>query len=348
MTTVSRRGFLHYASLGVGSTFGAAALGGPSRTPGESKSNRSQRLPREVWIASISQNKLTADHPEEMIDKLLERMEEVIPLQPDIICLPEAGPFVNLSSGRPAIAEVAEKPIGPITERFTEFSRKYQCYLWCPIYTIEDGHYYNALVLIDRQGKVVGEYRKMHPTVGEIKNGISPGPLTPPVFHTDFGTIGAQICFDIEWLDGWQRLHEAGAEIVFWSSAFGGGTKLNMLANLFRYIVVSSTRKGVTRICDITGETVAWTGLWESWICAPVNLEKAFLHTWPFVEKFNDIRREYGQAIRFTTYHDEEWSIIESLSPDLKVADVLKEFGIKNYDEVVQEATSLQIQRREF
>ncbi|MEA2064029.1 MAG: carbon-nitrogen hydrolase family protein, partial [Gemmatimonadota bacterium] len=311
-------------------------------------SSRSQRLPREVWVASISQNKLTAVHVEEMIDKLLARMEEVTPLQPDIICLPEVGPFGNLSSERPAIAEIAEKPPGAITERFAEFAKTYRCYVWCPIYTKEAGHYYNALVLIDRQGKVVGEYRKMHPTVGEINKGISPGSLTPPVFHTDFGTVGAQICFDIEWLDGWQRLGEAGAEMVFWSSAFGGGTKLNMLANLFRYIVVSSTRKGVTRLCDITGETVAWTGLWETWVCAPVNLEKAFLHTWPFVHKFNDIRRKYGQAIRLTTYHEEEWSIIESLSPDVKVADVLKEFEIKTYDEVVQEATSLQMKHRGF
>ncbi|HUU28077.1 MAG TPA: carbon-nitrogen hydrolase family protein [archaeon] len=348
MTTVNRRGFLNAASLGIGSTFGAVAFGAPSRTPGGLISDRSQRLPREVWIASISQNNLIADHPDEMIDKLLGRMEEITPLQPDIICLPEVGPFVNLSPGRPKVADVAEKADGQISARFAEFARKNNCYVWCPIYTVEDGKYYNALVLIDRHGKVVGEYRKMHPTVGEMDNGVSPGPLTPPVFHTDFGTIGAQICFDIDWLDGWQHLYEAGAEIVFWSSAFGGGTKLNMLASLFRYIVVSSTRKGVTRICDSTGESVAWTGLWETWCCATVNLEKAFLPTWPFVDKFNDIRKKYGRAIRLTNYHEEEWSIIESLSPDVKVAEVLKEFDIQTYDEVVQEATALQIQSRKL
>ncbi|MFH1068435.1 MAG: carbon-nitrogen hydrolase family protein [Candidatus Glassbacteria bacterium] len=346
MSTLNRRGFIGAASLGIGSTLGAAAIGGPAKTPGDLISDRSRRLPREVWIASISQNNLAADYPDEMIGMLLGRMEEVVPMQPDIVCLPEVGPFVNLSAERSAVAEIAERPSGPITERFAEFARKHQCYVWCPIYTVEGGKYYNALVLIDRRGKVVGEYRKMHPTVGEIDNGVSPGPLAPPVFHTDFGTIGAQICFDIEWLDGWQHLHEAGAEIVFWSSAFGGGTKLNRLANLFRYVVVSSTRKGVTQICDITGETVAWTGLWETWCCAPVNLEKAFLHSWPFVHKFSDIRKKYGQAIRFTTYHEEEWSIIESLSPDVKVAEVLKEFDIQTYDEVVREATALQIQSR--
>ena len=346
METINRKGFLNAAALGIGSTFGSVAFGRPARTPGEVAADRSRKLPREVWIASISQNNLSADTPEEMIGLFLGRMEEVVPLQPDIVCLPEVGPFVNLSVDRPAVRDAAEPAGGPITERFAEFARKHHCYVWCPLYTAEGSRCYNALVLVDRSGRVVGEYRKMHPTVDEMEAGVSPGPLDPPVFDTDFGKIGAQICFDIEWLDGWQKLQQAGAEIVFWSSAFGGGVKLNMLANLFQYNVVSSTRKGVSKICDIVGETVAWTGIWETWVCAPVNLEKAFVHSWPFTGKFNDIRRKYGQAVRMTTYHEEEWSIVESLSPEVKVADVLKEFGIDTYAEMVQNSTAAQVQRR--
>ncbi|MFC1537281.1 nitrilase-related carbon-nitrogen hydrolase [Gemmatimonadota bacterium] len=345
MKNVSRRGFLNSASVGLGSTLGAAALGASSCSA-ESTSHHAKRLPREVWIASITQNDLWADNHEQMTDMLIGRMQEVVPLNPDIICLPEISPFSNLSSGRREVAEIAEKSAGPVKAKLAEFARAHECYLWCPIYTAEDGRFYNALVLIDRQGKEVGEYRKMHPTVGECDNGISPGPTTPPVFQTDFGKIGAQICFDIEWLDGWRQLHQAGTEIVFWASAFGGGKKLNMLAGMYRYNIVSSTIKDVSQICDISGETLALTGRWQQWLCAPVNLERAYLHSWPFYTKFDNIRKKYGRAIRFTTYHEEEWTIVESRSPDLKVKDVLKEFDIKTYDEVIEEATARQEQMR--
>ena len=76
-----------------------------------------------------------------------------------------------------------------------------------------------------------GEYRKIHPTIGEMNSGVMPGPLNPPVFQTDFGAVGAQICFDIEWPDGWRKLREAGAEMVFWPSAFAGSASTKSAFN---------------------------------------------------------------------------------------------------------------------
>ncbi len=193
------------------------------------KTNRC-RLPREVWVASISQNDMREDNHKAMIRAMLARMEEVVPLKPDIVCLPEVFAFSNLSGGRPPLAEIAEKPIGPICRPFSDFAREHGCYVICPTYTRQEGRYYNAAVLLDRAGKVVGEYHKLHPTIGEMKKGISPGTFDVPVFRTDFGVIGMQICFDAEWQDGWRKLGEAGAEIVFWPSAYAGGTVVNSKA----------------------------------------------------------------------------------------------------------------------
>jgi len=303
------------------------------------------RLPREVWIASF-QGGAPGTTYQEKTRNMIKRMEKAVPFQPDIICLSEVFPFVGLSGGRPPVEEVAESPIGPVCEPFAEFAARHHCYVFCPIYTKENGRCYNSLVLIDRKGELVGEYRKMHPTTGEIEGGISPGPLEPPVFQTDFGIIGAQICFDIEWDDGWQRLRKAGAEIVFWSSAFAGGQALNARAQINKYCIVSSTRKDTSKIIDMTGEDIAWTGRWKDWVCTPINLERAFLHTWPFVERFNEIEAKYGPAIRIMTFHEEEWSIIESLSPDLQVADVLKEFEIQTYDELITNSELMQDKHR--
>ena len=263
-----------------------------------------------------------------MISKILNVMDEIIPMNPDIICLPEVLPYAYLPK-RPPLPESAEKPIGPVTKPFAEFAKKNNCYVICPTYTEEKGKYYNSAVLIDRNGNYVGEYRKIYTTEDEMNEGISPGPIEPPVFETDFGKIGIQICYDNEWIDGWKKLQKSGAEIVFWPSAFSGGKKLNSFARLFSYHLVSSTRKGPARVINITGDDIAATGIWQpNWICAPVNLEKVIVSSWPNFVHFNDIITKYGQDVKITNLHEEEITIIESLSKNLKVADILKEFKI--------------------
>jgi beta-ureidopropionase len=341
---MERRSFLQKSVLG-----GAGISVIPAQLRAENPPIRSRtdgRLPREVWIASISYAKTSADSYEEMVDTVLEKMEFISHYQPDIICLPELFPFFRIP-GSPAVRDVAEQPPGKISSRLAEYAGKHGIYVICPIYTESGGKFYNSSVLFDRQGAYVGQYNKIHPTVGEMENGVSPGSLDPPVFKTDFGIIGMQICFDIEWEDGWKKLREMGAEMVIFSSAYGGGITLNSRAWQNKYVVVSSVVSGVSRICDITGEEVASTGRWNpDWAIAPVNLEKAFLHTWPFNREFKNIQAKYGRSIRFTHFDQEEWSILESLSPEIKIADILEEFGLKTHEQHIGEADAAQKKRR--
>ena len=59
--------------------------------------------------------------------------------------------------------------------------------------------------------------------------------------------------------------------------------------------IVTSPQKDTSKICDITGETIVQTGRWQrNWICAPVNLEKAFILAWPAVSVFPDIQKKYA------------------------------------------------------
>lgn len=343
----SRRAFVQRTSLSLGTPLLAGA-GAVRAAPGPMGwGARGQRLPREVWIASLSQEGLRADSVKAMTRMMLARMEEVVPFEPDIICLPEVFPFANVSSGRPPLAESAEEPIGPYSRPFARFAEKHKCYVVCPIYTVAEGRYYNSAVFIDRDGQCIGQYHKMHPTVGEMEKGIMPGTAEPPVFKTEIGVLGAQICFDIEWYDGWRRLREAGAELVFWPSAFGGGAMVNTHAWQNKYCVVSSTRKGAAKICDIDGQALACTGQYARWVCAPVNLEKVFLHSWPFCERFAEIRAKYGRKVAIRTWHEEEWTIIESLAPDVRVADILKEFELKTHEQHIGQADVVQRQWHE-
>jgi beta-ureidopropionase len=314
---------------------------------------KENRLPREVWLAAIS---LKGLWPVETIEKrmkdILERMESVYAFEPDIICLPE---MVNLSWVEEAeksktLSDVAEDEIshGPITSMLAEVAGKQNCYIICPIVTKKDGKFYNSSILLNRDGKTEGVFHKVHPTATEITpndyfkgGGVTPGPLKPGVFKTDFGTIGLQICFDAEWTESWHSLKEDGAEIVCFPSQ---GPFLNTLRNhawLNHYYIVSATGENA-QIIDITGDVIALDGEFARWVCAPVNLEKEFIHIWPHTLKFKDIQKKYGRKIRFQIYHPENWATLESLDPDVKVKDVLKEYEIPTYDEQIKEATEIQ------
>lgn len=166
----TRRELFRQASAGMALAVSAGPAAGQTAGP-PSKS----RLPREVWVASISQVGLSARDPDEMIKAVLARMEETVPYQPDIVCTPEVFAFSGVLSGNRPVAAVAEKPIGPVCGPFADFAKKNHCYVVCSTYTKEDGRNYIAAVLLDRSARVVGEYRKIHPTVGEMESGVSRG-----------------------------------------------------------------------------------------------------------------------------------------------------------------------------
>ena len=328
--SISRRHFIEKAAV----TAGLTALG--SETVFAKPHPPQERLPREVWIATLSQEGLSAETPEKMVQTILSILKKSITIQPDAICLPEVFMTTNVSK-RFSLEERVDLSAALLNE-FMDFARTNRCYLICPMLTRENGKVYNAAVVIDRQGNRMGEYRKIHLPLDELRDGIIPGPLNPPVFKTDFGTIGIQICYDCNWNDGWHALRQQGAEIVFWPSAYPGGQVINGRAWENKYVVVSSTR-GTSKICDFTGDVITQTGNWDrNLIYAPVNLEKAFLSVWPFVRHFDNIREKYGRKIKLTNYHEENWTIIESLSPDIRVADILKEYNISTFEQQADEA----------
>lgn len=339
MGKTSRREFVRNVSLGAVGT----GLAGMARAVSPKDTEKG----REVWIAALTQHRIGGNTYKDNLAAAIRQMENAVPFGPDVFCLPEFFHVAGLKGGNPPLDTVSEDGSGNIIAPFQEFARKYQAYIVCPIYTVDQGRYYNAAVLIDRNGDYIGEYRKARLPVDEMKMGLTPGPLDPPVFELDFGVVGIQICYDIEWDTGWRALRNKGAEIVFWPSAFAGGKKVNTKAWENQYCMVSSTLKNTTKICDITGEEVAASGNWKPWgVCAPVNLEKAFLHSWPYSQTFPEIEKKYGRKVRCYSLSEEEFSVIESLSPDLKVADVMREFGLKTYREHLKEAEVLQERKR--
>ncbi|MCL2710885.1 MAG: twin-arginine translocation signal domain-containing protein [Planctomycetaceae bacterium] len=339
--SLSRRNFMSTAAL----TAGVTALGTTVLGQASAESSRPQgRLPREVWIASVSQTGMSANTPQQMVQNVIALMEKSTAYHPDVICLPEVF-MTNRVNQRLSLTEQVDVS-SELLKDIMAFAKTHQCYVICPMMSRDDERVYNIAVVIDRQGNRVGEYRKIYIPDEELAQNIAPGPLLPPVFKTDFGVIGIQICFDCNWNTGWEALRKQGAEMIFWPSAYSGGKVINTRAWLNRCVVVTSTWE-ISKICDIAGETVAQTGNWDrNLVIASVNLEKAIFPTWPNNRYFDQIRAKYGRKLNMITYHEEQWTIIESLSADLRVADVLKEFNIRTVEKWLHDAEVIGNERR--
>ena len=281
---------------------------------------------------------------------MLARMEEVKGLHPDIVCLPELFD-TSWVEEQFAIRDIAEdeKIPGPVTGRIAEFAKKNNCYVACPVYTAKDGNFYNSCLLIDRKGNIAGAYNKMHPVKDEILTGkpgkdaigILPGAIDQPVIETDFGKVGIQICYDANWQNGWENYRRQGAEIILFSSQFPGGRMLNYLAWRYGCYIISSTG-GDARIIDMSGNDLHSSSTFVRFTWADINLEKANADTWPTNERLPDLFSKYGSRLWIKVWDNTGVVTIESLDPDLKVRDVLKEFGILTIYENVKASEVVQ------
>jgi beta-ureidopropionase len=118
----------------------------------------------------------------------------------------------------------AEPEDGPTVTRMREVAREHGIVLIVPWYEEEQpGVYYNTACVIERDGTVLGKYRKTHiPHVGPCfweKFYFKPGNLGYPVFDTSVGRVGLIICYDRHFPEVARELGIKGAEIVFNPSA---------------------------------------------------------------------------------------------------------------------------------
>jgi len=70
---------------------------------------------------------------------------------------------------------------------------------------------YNISFLINREGRIKGNYKKIHLY---DEDGLNSGKKTQ-VFKTDFGKVGIVICWDLAFPDLFKKMKKSGAQIVF-------------------------------------------------------------------------------------------------------------------------------------
>lgn len=242
----------------------------------------------------------------------------------DIACLPEE------------FAGTKAEPIpGPTTKAVAELAKQYNMYVICPIREDAGDKQYNTAVLIDRKGEVCGYYRKVFVFWGEGLNCSTEG---VKVFQTDFGKIAILTCFDLNYPELWQKCDDLGAEIVFWPSAYGGGTPLNAFAILYHYYIVPV---GAGNIIDATGKTFENPEKpMPKQFIATLDLDRAFAHQDFNREKVKKMVDEHKDEIVVERDPSDEdlspWWLFKAIKPGVRVRELLKEHGIETLHDYQQ------------
>ncbi|HNQ34490.1 MAG TPA: carbon-nitrogen hydrolase family protein [bacterium] len=273
--------------------------------------------------------------PEDNLKYLEESLAEMAGLKPDLVAVPEVFPY----SGLPTL----EKKPGLGTETLQKLALRHRCWLVGSIYEKRQGRLYNTALLVNRAGKIAGRYDKIHLTDTELKRGVCPGRPDPEPLKTDFGRIGIQICFDVNWPDETRRLVERGAELIVFSSAFPAGRLLETLGFQNRVPIVSAVQQTPSGILDNAGRWLDRTDRFSWWVTRVLDLESAVFH-WDYQgDRLKAIRARYGDRIRIETLGPEAWFILEAADPELSIPAVAREFELRTYRRYIKDSTDHQL-----
>lgn len=300
-------------------------------------------MPRKIWVVTTAWGAPGARTAAQNRETALALLDEAAAWHPDLVCLPEELQLIGVP--REARAAMAEPVPGPLFDALAERARRYGTCIVAGLAERRDGRWYNTAVLIDRRGHLAGRYDKRCPTDYELRDGVVPGDALP-VFDTDFGRIGVQICYDIGWPANWDALGRAGAELVVWPSAYDGGFPLQAYAWRNQYYVVSSVWTHFGRVLDITGRVLVSTTRQARAAAAQIDLEKTLFHTDYNLARLPGVRARLGRAAEVVQYADEGYFTLESHDPAWPVARIAREFGLETFRDYHARATRLQDEAR--
>ena len=282
----------------------------------------------------------------DFIDEMVQKADAQYPgARLDLAVLPEVA--VTGESGG-SVSDVSLPLDGQVLETMGAKAREHRTYVLVPLYLTEGkekGRYTNAAVLLDRQGEVAGIYRKVHPVAAREKD-VMEGGVTPgedfPVFPCDFGVLGLQICFDINFDDGWATLAEKGAEIVAWTTQSPQTVLPSARAHHHGYYIVSSTWRNNATLFEPTGMIAGQIVEPEHVMVKQIDLTYALLPWQPALRNGKAMEERYGERVGYHYSEAEDGGIFWSNDPEMPIGRMIRDMGLETVDEVLERNLKLQ------
>jgi N-carbamoylputrescine amidase len=195
---------------------------GPSGN--ETKTYAMNRMPSPFTVGLI-QMRCSAD-PDENVRRACTMLRDAANRGAQVACLPELfrTPYFCQSEDA-ARFDLAEPIPGPTTMALGQVARETGIVVIGSVFERRAaGIYHNTAVVIEKDGTLLGMYRKMHipddPLYYE-KYYFTPGDLGFLTFDTSFARVGTLVCWD-QWYPEAARLTALrGAEVIFYPTAIG-------------------------------------------------------------------------------------------------------------------------------
>ncbi len=194
----------------------------------------------------------------------------------------------------------------------------------------------NAAAVIDRQGRLVGRYAKVHPVLdrpgpeGQIvlEGGVGAG-AEYNVFDLDFGRVGVQICYDVEYPEGWRRLAEKGAELVLFPTQSPQLTRPGMYAATHEYWVVSSSyRNNASFFEPGTGLVAAQITEPKQTLVHEIDLSYMILPWSSRLRNGEAFREAFGDRAGYRYSQSEDRGIFWSNDPGRSIGEMARSLGL--------------------
>jgi predicted amidohydrolase len=241
--------------------------------------------PRKVKIGTVYLRPRQST-PQKNLKLWCEQIDAAGKLGLDIVCLGETITRVGTDA---SLQDVAEPIPGPATEVLAEAAKRNKMWVVAGLTERVGDVVYNTAVLLDRQGRVAGKYRKTHLPREEWKEGVRPG-REYPVFDTDFGRVAIQICYDWFFPEPAAIFALKGAEIILaptWGNTLpdhdgmaDGETTFRVRARDNGVYMVPSVYDGSSLVIDPMGRILASNAGRSGIFWAQVDLNKRECLDW--------------------------------------------------------------------
>jgi predicted amidohydrolase len=310
------------------------------------------RPPRKV-IVGTSMQRFWGEYPglekrlaqlTALVDEMSEESRKQYGRDLDLAILPETA--VTGETSHDVMADAVPLK-GALEDTFARKAREHHCYIVVPTYLLEDKEKKvasNAAILMGRNGEVVGIYRKVHLAVhtasDSLEGGTTPGKQSP-VFQCDFGKLGIQICYDMEWDYGWSELARQGAELVAWPTQSPQTTHPAARAIAHRYYIVSSTWRNNASFFEPTGKITAQIKEPTRVLVQQLDLSYAILPWSPQLHNGAALKEKYGDKVGFRYYEDEDRGIFWSNDPQVPIGEMIRSLGLGETDQELRRIRQL-------
>lgn len=315
------------------------------------KKNKTIVTPRKVRVGTVVFDTNTPyttlldriDALDDRIDRILEGAnKQYDDASLDLIVLPEDCLGRKGESPEAGALTEAELPIDWIRNT----TKRTNAYLVLPFvrrvsHSKSQTQFFNSAFVYDRRGEKVLEYDKIHPVLDDFattfENGVTPGSEVP-ICECDFGTLALQICFDMDFDDGWEVAVRKGAEIVAWPTESPQYIRPAWRALAGDMYIISSTTRENARVFSPIGLPTAEVVGNDEVLVAEIDLSYARLNFSHPLRNGEAVRERWGDDAGYMYSETEDMGLFWSNDNTRTIGSMLEELDLQiDLDRMVSE-----------